>query len=132
MLAEGMEKPTTNPAKSLKVERESIDGNVHLSEAPGRRGVDGGYHERDVRLKGWPLLNPDEGVAKHPGPADFAGNALDRRALRPIEQGHPLNSLRLSVYEIRASVVTPTLIQAQSKLVPTLDRLCSGSDDLLC
>ena len=38
----------------------SIDRNIHLSKTARRRGVHRGHDTRDVRLKGWPLLNPDD------------------------------------------------------------------------
>jgi hypothetical protein len=38
----------------------SVDRNIHLSEAARRGGVDCGHGERHVRLKGWPLMNPND------------------------------------------------------------------------
>ena len=40
--------------------RRSVDRNIHLSEAARSRGVHCGHDKRDVRLKGWPLLKPDD------------------------------------------------------------------------
>jgi len=48
--------------------RRSVDRNVHLSEATRSRGVHCGHDRRDVRLKGWPLLKPDDDDRN--GPAD--------------------------------------------------------------
>jgi hypothetical protein len=60
--ATGQEPPARAAANSRlgMPGRRSVDRNIHLSEAARGRRVFCGHDTRAVRLKGWPLLKPDD------------------------------------------------------------------------
>ena len=50
---------TANLASGCRAASQSIGISTSV-KLPGSRGVDCGHDERHVRLKGWPLLNPND------------------------------------------------------------------------